>query len=260
MVNTLEFSIELAREAGQLLCQRFQHADLKTSIKADRTVVTQADIEADDLIAAAIRRSFPQDVILSEELQPGYDASPDGAVWVIDPIDGTTNFSLGLPVWGSLIARVVQGVPQTTAMFFPLLDELYSAERGQGAFLNGDRITTQPPSDEKPYTFFSCCSRTHRSYQVSVPYKTRILGSAAYTFCSVARGIAVIGFEAAPKIWDIAGGWLLVEEAGGVVETLDGSRPFPLLPGMEYARQNFPTISAASPEVAHKARTWIRPR
>jgi myo-inositol-1(or 4)-monophosphatase len=95
---------------------------------------------------------------------------------------------------------------------------------------------------------------------VDLRYKTRILGSASYTWCAVARGAAIIGFEATPKIWDIAAGWLLVSEAQGVIETFDASQPFPLIPGFDYRAQDFPTLAAATPELAKKAREQIRPR
>ena len=106
--------------------------------------------------------------------------------------------------------------------YFPLLNELYTAQRGQGAWLNGNPIHTRPPDPDQPYGFFACCSRTHRRYQISIPYKPRILGSAAYSFCMLARGAALIGMEVSPKIWDIAGAWLLVQEAGGCIEPLEG--------------------------------------
>ena len=108
--------------------------------------------------------------------------------------------------------------------------------------------------------FFSCCSRTHRYYDVRVRYKARILGSAAYNLCTVARGVAVMGFEAPPKIWDIAGGWLVVSEAGGVVETLDGSRPFPLSSAEDYSQRKFPTLAAATQRLASLGREQITPK
>ena len=76
----------------------------------------------------------------------------------------------------------------------------------------------------------------------------------------VARGVSLLAFEATPKIWDIAAPWLLVQEAGGVIETLDGSQPFPLKPDIDYARQNYPTLAAATSDLAIRAHQQIIPK
>ena len=259
IMDTLSFTTDLARQTGELLLEYFSPRGMKASFKPDRTVVTEADLEADRLISNAIRKNFPGDTLLSEELQTKATDSTN-AVWVIDPLDGTTNFSLGLHYWGTSIARLVDGWPQVTALYFPLFDELYSAQVGKGATLNGEPLQTKSPGKSQPTSFFSCCSRTFRRYDVKVRYKTRILGAAAYTMCAVARGSAILGFEATPKIWDIAGGWLVVQEAGGVVETLDGSEPFPIVPGQDYGKYNYPTLTAATHGEIAKARSQIKPR
>jgi myo-inositol-1(or 4)-monophosphatase len=264
MPTSLDFAIQLARRAGKLLAEQYQSAGITTNIKVDRSVVTNADIAADQLIAAAIRESYPDDLLMSEELNPTFPAEtepgPARSAWIVDPLDGTTNFSLGLHIWGTLLAHLKDGQPDTAVMYFPLLDEIYYAQRGEGAYLNGKRIQVHPPDDNHPFTFFACCSRTFRRYQVSVPYKIRILGSTGYSLSTVARGMSILGFEASPKIWDIAAAWLLVKEAGGVIETLDGSQPFPLQPGIDYARRSFPSLAAPTPELAARARQQIVPK
>jgi len=257
MSSTLHFAIELARSTGKLLLKFFRPGGSETRLKADQSVVTEADLAADRLVKQAIRDAYPQDLVLSEELHPWLPLGHQGAVWVVDPLDGTTNFSLGLPIWGVSIARAVNGLPETGAIIFPLLDELYSAQIGTGAFWNGERIRVQPPDKRKPATFFACCGQTHKLYRVSVPYKPRILGSAAYNFCAVARGAAVLTFEATPKIWDLAAAWVLILEAGGVIETHHGPSPFPLTPGMDYTTQAFPTLAAATAKMVTKARKMI---
>jgi myo-inositol-1(or 4)-monophosphatase len=274
------FLHKLVREAGQLLLKHFLNRDYKTKRKADQTIVTEADLAADRYIAESILAAYPDDILLSEELQPSYtieqDPEPgrtdlrveaDSAltkayrrnrhVWIVDPIDGTTNFSLGLPIWGVLITRLTDGMPDITTMYFPGLDELYTARKGGGAFLNGEPVHVQPAELQETSTFFTCCSRTYRYYNIKVPYKPRILGSAAYSFCSVGRGAAALGFEATPKMWDIAGGWLFVHEAGGLVKTFDGSQPFPLAPGISYSTQSYPIIIAADAKNLALARKWI---
>lgn len=259
MATPLSFATQLARQTGQLLLEHFNSPNTQTNLKPDGSVVTEADLAADHLIAQAIHNSFPTDFILSEELHPSNDGTAAN-LWVIDPLDGTTNFSLGLHYWGVLIARLADGWPECAALYFPLLDELYTVQSSQGAYLNGEPIGVKPPNPDQPAAFFACCSRTLNHYNVSVPYKARIFGSAAYSLCAVARGIAVLSFEAKPKIWDIAGAWLLVKEAGGIIQMPDGSQPFPLVPGTNYAMQSFPTVAAATQELATSALSQIRPK
>lgn len=262
--STLEFAINLARRSGAVLLEYYHSGAFQPNLKPDRSVVTLADTASDQLIAAALNEAYPDDVLLSEELSPCYrppgPGQDDTGVWIIDPLDGTTNFALGLHFWGVLLARLVGGQPDTVVMYFPLLDELYTAQRGQGAFFNGHPLHIRPPSECSPLSFFACCSRTYRRYDVRVPYKARILGSTAYSLCTIARSIAVIGFEATPKIWDLAAPWLLVREAGGVIHTYDGSQPFPLDPGADYARQSYPVVAAATTELADQACQWITPK
>lgn len=262
-MDSLAFAAQLAQETGQLLRSYFDPAGTSAWLKPDRSLLTEADLAADRLIAAAIQEHYPGEALISEELHPALKTAsgpPDAGTWVVDPLDGTTNFSVGLPIWGVSIARFDGGLPEAAAIHFPLFDELYTARRGEGAFVNGARLRVQPPGPERTATFFSCCSRTHRLYEVGLRYKTRILGSAAYTFCAVARGMAIAGFEATPKIWDIAGGWLVVAEAGGEVETRDGSAPFPLRPETDYRLRDFPTLAAAGPQILAEARRQLRPR
>ena len=262
MDDRLVFAEQTARKAGELLLKYFNPNGMRTRSKADQSVVTEADLASDRWITAQIHENFPDETVLSEELHTELASGSKNtqAVWVIDPLDGTTNFSLGLHYWGILIARLEDGFPNIAALFFPLLDEMYTTQKDAGARLNGRRIQTKPPEKNQTAAFFSCCSRTFQNYHVSVPYKTRILGSAAYTFCCVARGAAVLGFEATAKIWDIAGAWLVAAEAGAIVETLDGSSPFPLSSGVDYSQRSFPCLVASTSHVAHRARRQILPR
>jgi len=258
MNETLQFATDLAHRTGKLLLEYYRSGGAEIRLKADQTVVTEADLAADRLVTQAIGEAYPRDLILSEELHPFLSPEHREAVWIIDPLDGTTNFSLGLHIWGVSIARVVDGLPETAAIFFPLVNEIYTAQAGHGAFMNGERIQAQPPLKGKPTTFFACCGHTHQLYRVNVPYKPRIMGSAAYNFCAVARGIAVLGFEATPKIWDLATAWILVPEAGGVIETHHGPAPFPLMPGTDYTNLAFPTLSAATASMVERGREMIQ--
>jgi len=257
-MDDLAFSIEVVKQAGNHLVSRFQSAELEHHLKEDHSLVTQADLEADALITQAIKDRFPADHILSEESQPdsptvSFDEKTP--IWVIDPLDGTTNFSLGLHYWGVSLARLQDGLPQMAVLYYPLLGELYTAKRGRGAYLNHQSFTVQVDRYQK-ISFFTCCSRTYRKYQVDIPYKTRILGCASYTFCTVARGSAIIGVEATPKIWDLAAAWLIVEEAGAIIDALENEPVFPISPRKLEPNRYYPTIAASSQERL----TWAKQR
>lgn len=248
-MDTLQFATQLARETGEILRRYYQPTGIQANLKADHTVVTEADIAADRFIHNAIEKAFPEDVILSEEAGTTYPAG-DCAVWIIDPLDGTANFSSGLHYWGVSIARIVDNQPETAALYFPLINELFTAQRGQGAFLNGQRLAVKPPDLSMPNTFFSCCSRAHKRYKIYIPYKTRILGAAAYDICSVARGSSILAFITTPKIWDLAAGWLVVKEAGGIIQSIDNEAIFPLQHKMDYEQKSYPLLVAATPQLA----------
>jgi myo-inositol-1(or 4)-monophosphatase len=259
MENYLTFATQLAFQTGQLLRDSFRTTGYNIQYKADHSVVTEADLAADELISRAIRKHYPDEGLLSEELQPE-TTHLNKAVWVVDPLDGTTNFSLGLPIWGVSIARLVDGWPTMTAIYFPMLDELYTAQKGEGSSFNNTPLHLTLEMVNQTTTFFACCSRTHRHFHITIPYKTRILGSASYNFCILGRGIALTTFEARAKIWDIAGAWLVVKEAGGEIETWDGSTPFPLLPGIDYRKCSFPVLAAPTPGLLAQARIQIQPK
>ncbi len=253
----------IAERAGTLLLRYFRDETLTSDWKPDYSIVTEADVAADRLIASELATHFPSDAILSEELAPTSaiaTSSPAEHTWVVDPLDGTTNFSLGVQHWGVSIARCDARGPDVGVLFFPALGELYVASRSGGATMNGARIHVRAPSASRLVGMLACCARTPRLYHVNLPMKVRVFGSAAYTLACVARGSAAIGMETRPKLWDLAAGWCLVEEAGGVVATLDGSSPFPLVADRAYAERSFPLLAAASVELAEQAREHIEAR
>ena len=256
MNDPLEFGIDLALQTGKLLSEYFNPAGQRASLKADQTVVTEADLAADRLIINAIQSKFPQDHVISEE-SSFCAAEPRSPTWIIDPLDGTTNFSLGLSIWGVSIARCIAGEPDLGIVYFPMINELYHTRRGSGAYLNDTPISIQPADPDQPMAFFACCSRTFRRYEVNIPYKPRIMGSGAYTFCMLARGSAIIGFDASPKIWDLAAAWLLVKEAGGTIAAYEGPPPFPILADVDYSQASYPTLAASSPDMFNFGRSKI---
>jgi myo-inositol-1(or 4)-monophosphatase len=244
MGPTIDFAAQLARDAGKILLSYFNPRGINSSLKKDHTVVTEADLASNDYICKSIKQEFPKDGILTEE---GNTIFPETKyVWIIDPLDGTTNFSLGLHYWGVSISRFKDGFPELTAQFFPLINELFTGELGLGSTLNGQKLKVNQLKINSPSSFFACCSRTHKYYDIKIPYKTRILGSATYGLSTVAKGSAKLAFEVTPKIWDFAGSWLITKEAGGVIGTLNNYEPFPLLPGTDYLSVSYPILVGVS--------------
>jgi myo-inositol-1(or 4)-monophosphatase len=248
MKDPLEFAVNLALQTGELLQNYYRPAGIHASSKPDQTVVTEADLAADQFITQEIVHHYPHDGIVSEE-SSHILRDLQSPTWVIDPLDGTTNFSLGLPIWGVSIARLENGSPVLGATYFPRLNELYTAMHGSGAYLNKDRLFTREPDPTQPMSFFACCSRSFRTFDISVPYKPRIMGSSVYTFCLVARGAALLALDVTPKIWDLAAVWILVKESGGTINTFEGSPVFPISPNIDYSQTSYPTLASATPEL-----------
>ena len=251
--------IDLARKAalqtGKILLDLYQKGDQTGYLKEDRSLVTEADKAADKMIQKMIQDEFPEDQILSEE---GSTIYPDNEhTWVIDPLDGTVNFSRGLGCWGVSIAHLENGIPQTTALYFPVTDELFTAVQGEGALLNGQPLKVLEDSEKNLFPIFFHCSRMHKRYRVNLPYKTRSLGAAAYHLCLIANNKAVLAFESTVRIWDFAASWLVVQEAGGKIESFGEKQPFPAQPDTDYHGIPFPIIAGSSKKVLAEARNNI---
>jgi len=209
-------------------------SDLKIEKKGAIDLVTEVDVAVEKMFRALIAERFPEHAILAEEFG-GASAAPKGPCWVFDPLDGTTNFAHGLPIFCSTVALEIDGVAQVAAVYDPNRRELFTAERGSGARLNGRPLTVSPADrllDAMLVTGFPY--DVHKRVDdivglfadfVGVARAVRRLGSAAIDLCYVAAGRMDGFWEADLKPWDIAGGALVVAEAGGRVTTLSGA-PF----------------------------------
>ena len=226
------FAIDLAEAAGRLALSHALSVDRATvQAKRDRDYVSHVDQLVEREIVARIRARFPDHAILGEE--SGSTVGTSGApLWVIDPIDGTTNFIHGLPQWSVSIALCVAGVPQVAAVRDPCKDETFSAERGQGAWLNGQPIKTSGCTTLRqalvatamPFRFSEVHAEALRVFgevQASCDDQRRG-GSAALDLAWVAAGRLDAYYELGIYPWDIAAGELLVTEAGGVVSDYAG--------------------------------------
>jgi myo-inositol-1(or 4)-monophosphatase len=225
----LETAVEIAREAGALVANYHQrHIPFET--KGEFDLVTEADRASEKLIVERLRSRFPAHAIVAEE--GGGHESASEYRWFIDPLDGTTNFAHGFPMFcismgleraGELIAGVV---------FDPIHGELFTAERGTGAFLNNHRIHVSAVarvSDSLASTGFPSRKRHHNInihfyYQLAMAsHGVRRTGSAALDLAFVAAGRLDFFWEFGLKPWDMAAGALLVQEAGGRVADMQGA-------------------------------------
>lgn len=231
----LEFAVRIAREAGRLLLDGFGKKQQITH-KGRIDLVTAADLAAEQLIKERISAQFPEHQILAEEtgLSERAGERPEYR-WIVDPLDGTTNFAHGYPCFAVSIAAERAGEIVCGVVFDPVHDELYTAERGAGAHLNGSRIEvseTAGLSQAMLCTGFPYDVKTNPSNNldhfknfVTRAQAVRRDGSAALDLCYTACGRFDGFWELGLKSWDTAAGALVLIEAGGRITGFDGS-PF----------------------------------
>jgi myo-inositol-1(or 4)-monophosphatase len=235
----LQTAIDAVRRAGELQRQA-SRGTFEIRKKGTIDLVTEIDVAVEKMVRALIAERFPDHDVLGEELG-GPDAGAQSRYcWICDPIDGTTNFAHGLPLFCSTIALEVDGELRVAAVYEPGRDEMFTAVRGGGAFLNGERIrvsTADTLIDALLVTGFPYSVQEKLDEMVglfgrflSKARAVRRLGSAALDMCYVAAGRLDGFWEEGLNAWDIAGGVLLVQEAGGRITSLDGG-PFELRQG-----------------------------
>jgi myo-inositol-1(or 4)-monophosphatase len=226
-VDPLDFATSLARDAGALLRRKLGEPRTIAE-KSPHDLVTDADSASEAFIVERIRAAFPHASILGEE---GGEYSGDAAErWIVDPLDGTTNYAHGYPLFCVSIAYEREGVLEAGVVYAPQLDECYTARLGGGAALNGSPICVSaratvgeslvctgfmPASYERNGRYFAAVSR--------VAQGVRRDGSAALDLAMVAAGRFDAFWERDLKAWDVAAGALLIAEAGGRVSAMDGS-------------------------------------
>jgi myo-inositol-1(or 4)-monophosphatase len=264
MSERLDFARVTARQAGALL-REFAHRRLEVRTKSTEIdLVTEADLASERLIVAAIRERFPHHAILAEEGQGDTQDTVAGAehLWLVDPLDGTVNYAHGFPVWGVSLALAQHGQVLMAVTYSPLHDEVFWAERGGGTWLNGRRVHVSSAGrlrDALLATGFAYRRATLETnnlaeFNAMMPrvQGLRRAGAAVLDMAYLACGRLDGYWEMHLNPWDWAAGWLLVEEAGGLVTDMQGE-PWALFKD-NIAASNGPVLHEKLLELLREAR------
>ncbi len=238
MTQRLDTALRAARSAGRVLKEKFNNPRQIRS-KGLHDIVTDADYAADKIVREVLLGRWPEDRMLSEEgaaadrhaLWQAALASPTLAVWVVDPLDGTTNYAHRHPVFSVSIALYREGQVQIGAVYDPMRNEMFAAERGRGAWLNGRplKVSNVRTLDQALVGTEWARPKILRQRTAAVlgrlaprAMSVRAGGSAALSLCSVAAGRLDGYFHFSLSPWDVAAAALVIEEAGGRVTSTDG--------------------------------------
>jgi myo-inositol-1(or 4)-monophosphatase len=261
--DILTFAQTTTARVGDYLLTQF--GQVQASRKPDGSLVTQADQWADKELREAIAATFPSHGVLTEETEHVFHGSQ--WCWVIDPLDGTTNFTRGIPVWGISIGLLYKGTPVFGYVHFPPLGQSFHGFYHElpitdyplpktGAFLNNRPIHTSPDAPSQNHVF-SLCARSTDVMKQPFPCKIRMLGVASYNFLAVASGAALGAVEATPKIWDLAAVWVILQAAGGAWVSLSKEPIFPLQALKNYASCSLPTLVASRAELVPEFKPFV---
>ncbi|MCV7150314.1 histidinol-phosphatase [Mycolicibacterium pyrenivorans] len=223
LVDDVNLALGLAEEADALTMRRFGAVDLRVETKPDMTPATDADLDAETMLRDRLGEHRPQDSVFGEEF--GGTKEFTGRQWVIDPIDGTKNFVRGVPVWATLIALLIDGVPVLGVVSAPALGRRWWAARGQGAFASFAGATREISvsgisdlqSASLSFSDLTTGWEAGRSRFVDLTdtvWRVRGYGD-FWSYCLVAEGAVDIAVEPEAKLWDLAPLDILVREAGG---------------------------------------------
>ncbi|MEK8089800.1 inositol monophosphatase family protein [Thermithiobacillus plumbiphilus] len=235
MIATLPdpaFVAGLLRQAASG-CVMPYYSETRSSRKADGSIVTQADLHCQSFLQQALFQAYPDIPLLGEEMEPDEQAellekSRTMPIWVLDPVDGTSNFAASLPIFGISLALLQAGEAHMGWVYDPVRDEMFFAERGRGAWLNDERMEGRAAVPMKRAVGVIDLKRlplAMRQRLVSeMPFHSqRSFGSAVIEWCWLAAGRYHFYLHGGQKLWDIAAGNLILAEAGGVMQALDGN-------------------------------------
>jgi len=251
--GALDFARSLAGQVGRRLM--VSSGNFSVSTKMDGTLVTTLDIETSFELCKNLLERFPDHGVLSEEHNTVFQG--DEWCWVIDPIDGTTNFAAGFPIWGILIGLLHFGKPVMGVAEFPWLGYQFHAVTGRGACMNDAGIHAARAVDFTATDLFAICSRTAKLGVLPIPCKIRAPGSMGFEIASVACGYCVGNLGRSVHVWDVAAVWPMLHEAGAIAVTTVSEGLFPLRAGVDYAKVEFAVMSACTPELMRQAQSRL---
>src|SRR5579871_5518565 len=229
-MHYLETAVEIAREAGALLANYYERR-VPFELKGEFDLVTEADRNSEKLVVERLRSHFPTHSIMAEE-GGGHESSSEYR-WFVDPLDGTTNFAHSFPMFNVTLGLERAGEVIAGVVYDPIRHEMFTAERGAGAYLNNRRIrvsNVRQLADSLASTGFPSRKRhqnvnIHFYYQVAMAsHGVRRTGSAAIDLACVSCGRLDFFWEFGLKPWDMAAGTLLIQEAGGRISDMKGAR------------------------------------
>lgn len=221
--------IDCLKRAGKIQLNRFQNINKISRKESISSIVTEVDLECDEVITGIIQDSFPDHNILSEET--GLKINNSEFTWIIDPLDGTSNYAAGLPWFGVLIAVLKGNIPYMAGAFIPSSDKLYLAESGKGSTLNGEYLKIENKNIEDSLFGFSMdftkdVNYLNRGIEI---YKFLVMNSrnvrttnSLIDLLNVAENTFGGVVNMYNGIWDIAAPWLIIKEAGGVIKDING--------------------------------------
>ncbi len=236
--------------------QRNDFGTISSDVKIDGTLITECDRWSDFTIVEGLSKITKGFGILSEE---GSQIVPDSDnYWIVDPLDGTTNFAAGIPYWAISAAHFVQGKPETAFLDIPALQQRLIAIKGKGVWLNNQPLTIESRFKQNSQ-LVSLCSRSIRILQrrpnKPFPGKIRLLGVASLNMTSVAIGQTIAALEATPKIWDLASAWLVLSELSCPMTWLSQD-PSTIKSGQDLNAVSFPVLVANSQEELNRLIPW----
>lgn len=248
MKNTI---LQALQVAGKILLENFGTLNEYEVKESQSSIVTKTDIDSEKKIIEIINEKFPSHNTLGEET--GYQDKNSEFTWIIDPLDGTSNFAASLPWFGVIICVLKDSIPIMSGCYLPVQNELYLAEKGLGATLNGEIISISTETELKnilaaySLDFSDEPSKTNKEVKIieSLVNNVRNLRSTncLLDFCYTAEGKLGACINQTTKIWDIAGPSLIIEEAGGKVTDILGN-PFDFNLNKNNYNRNFTIISA----------------
>jgi len=224
MINT---AIEAAKAAGKILMEKRGHVE-SVKTKKDSTLVTEVDVACEEKIKEIIGKKYPNHGFLGEE--GGISKNDADYLWIIDPLDGTHNYIYGLHLFSVSIALTYKKEIIAGVVFLPVLNQLFTAEKGKGSFVNGKRLKVSDKSLSESLVsisskYFQSNSKKDLKFQKEISNKAfeiRITGCASYNSVIVATNIFGAWLSPRAKIWDAAAGKVIVEEAGGIMTDFEG--------------------------------------